>query len=799
MLKLIPYELHKIFAKKLFIGVLISLLIANAFLLWYTNRPGDENAPLKSYHLLAGELDGLSNDQRFDYITEYYDAIKGVVFVERVWTYEARQNEQGDRLAENLRNQDPDAFNRYYELWNSGTYLRFTQNIRQEEAFAEEIYEEIEALSGYGNFLSDIQSKSETLSGISIFSKETSDGFSSRNIQKTAKDYVRMENTSIRYDISHGVVSAISFLVTDCAAFLFLFVFSFIMMFEEKGRNLYTFIKPAPRGRTETMAAKIAVLAVYTAVITVLLYGSNLLFFHFTTGLGDLNRSIQSIGIFMGSTLSLSVGQFLLCWLLLKWLACFLIGLLVLFASTLLSKLPSAFGLCAALLLGSFALYTFIPDNSNITMLKHINLFGLFRVQDMLGKYLNLNVFGYPVSLFVLRLGVMLFLMAGLIAGGAAAFRRPNRTHTVPLQMRILRRRIPGFAPGKSILGNELYKALWMNKAGLILAAYICIMLYSMVSTTIYLPPNEMVYRSYMNRLEGPLTQEKADFLEEERLRFEDVQNQLNSIDARLTEGSVTDVQALEERQPLERELFKAQGFERVWQRYLYLKETPAAQFLYEGGYLELFGISEKTAGVEFPAMCIMIILCCCALFPAEYAAGVSMLLESTPLGRRYLSKRKLGIGMVFALIITVFGLLPGFVTAAEAYGLPALSAPVRSLEAYANMPSLLSIGLFLLLSMFLKLLTCMTVMLAVLAISKAVRNNIYALLLCALTIILPVLLHAMGLEWAGYMSLVPLFNASSSLADGRIIQVFLYTAAAFAISGFSVRIILSRRSWRNG
>jgi len=797
MLKLIPYELHKIFGGKLFIGVLISLLIVNVFLLWYTNRPGDEIAPLESYHLLGEEFDGLSNEQRLNYITEYYDTIKGIALVERVRSYEARQNEQGDRLAENLKSQDPDAYNRYYELWKAGTYLRFAQNIRQEEAFAEEISQEMTMLSGYDGFLSEIKSKSETLSDISIFSKNTSDGFSARNIQKTAEDYARMENTSIRYDISHGVVSAISFLVTDCLAFLFLFVFSFIMMFEEKGRNLYAFIKPTPRGRAVTMAAKIAVLAVYTAAITLLLYGSNLLYFHFTTGLGNIDRSIQSIGTFMGSAINLSVGQFLLCFLLLKWLACFVIGLLVLFASTLLCKLPSAFGLCTALLLGSFALYTFIPDNSKITMLGHINLFGLFRVQDMLGQYLNLNVFGYPVSLFDLRLGVMLFLMVGLIAGGVAAFRRTNRSHAAPLRIGILRWHIPGFAPGKGVLRNELYKAIRMNKAGLALAVYMLITLYSMVSTSIYLPPNEIVYKSYMNRLEGPVTQEKADFLEEERLRFEGIQSQLDSIDARLAEGVITDVQALEERQPLERELFKAQGFEQVWARYLYLKETPQAQFVYEGGYRELFGISEETGGMEFPAMCMMLILCCYALFPVEYASGVSKLLESTPLGRSYLSKRKLQIGMVFALIITVFGLLPGFVTTAEAYGLPALSAPVRSLEAYTYMPPFLSIGVFLFLCFALKLLACLTVTLAVLAISKAVRNNIYALLLCALTIALPALLHAMGLEWAGYMSLVPLFNAGTLLADGQTMQVFLYTVAAFAISGFCVRIIV-RRSGRN-
>ena len=795
MLKLFPYELHKIFTKKLFIGILICLLTTNIFLLWYTNQPDDKRAPLESYRLLAKKLDGLSNEQKLVYIKEYYDTTKGIALVESVQSYEAWQNEQGEQLAENLKNQDPDAYNKYYEMWKVGNYLQFTQNIQQEKVFAEEIYQEMVTLSRYDVFLADIQSKSEILSGISIFSKDISDGFSSRNIQKTAQDYGCMKDTTISYDISYGVVSATSFLITDCLAFLFMFVFSFIMMFEEKSRNLYTFIKATPLGRTRTITAKVAVLAVYTAAITLLLFGSNLLFFHFLTGLGDLNRSIQSIGIFMGSVINLSVGQFLICFLLMKWLACFLIGLLVLFSSALFERLPSAFGLCVALLLGSFVLYTFIPNNSKITMLKHVNLFGLFRVQDMLGFYLNLNVLGHPISLFRLRLCVMLFMIVSLLVLVILVFVKSYRVYEPALQIKIVKEYIPTI--GKSVFRNELYKVLWMNKVALLLVVFIFIQVYSMVNTTIYLSPNEMLYQSYMKRLVGPLTLEKIDFIEEERLRLIEAQKQLDDLDESLAEGIITEIQALEERQRLERELCKVQEFERVWARYLYLQETPNAQFVYEGGYHQLLGISATMPNMEFPTICIMIILCCYTLFSTEYAAGVSQLLKSTPLGRSYLSKRKLIICTIFTLIITVFGLLPNFVMTAKTYGFPGLFAPINSLEAFQHMPSNLSIGMFLLFCFLLKLVACMTVMLMVLSISKAIRNNVYALLLCTLTIALPMIFYAMGLKWAEYISLVPLFNVGTMFANEQTLQVLIYSNVALIISCFCICFSVKQSSLR--
>lgn len=73
MFRLFPFELKKIFSNKLFIGALITILLANTFLLWYTNRETEDRAPLSSYCLLSNELKSLSNEDRFLHINEYYN------------------------------------------------------------------------------------------------------------------------------------------------------------------------------------------------------------------------------------------------------------------------------------------------------------------------------------------------------------------------------------------------------------------------------------------------------------------------------------------------------------------------------------------------------------------------------------------------------------------------------------------------------------------------------------------------------------------------------------------------------
>lgn len=759
MLKLFPYELYKIFKNKIFAGALVGILAVNIFLLWYTHRPADNQAPLESYHDLAQALSALPNEQRLDYITAYHEAVKGIAWAWQILTYESRQTEQSIRQAENLRKQDPDAWQYYYDLWESGDYLSFTQNILQEEVFAKAMLQEMTTISQYSDFLADIQNNADTLSGISIFSKNVSDGFSARNIKKTADDYADMTNIPVSYEVSYGVTAATDFVITDFLAFSFLLVFAFIMLYEEKSKNLYAFIQPTPRGGAPTMASKILVLTVYTALISFLLYGGNLLFFHFTTGLGSLNRSIQSIGQFMGSPLHLSVGQFLLCYLLLKWLACFLVGLLVLCSSAWFRRMTSAFGVCALVLLGSFALYTFIPDNSRITLLKHINIFSLFCVQDMLGQYLNLNLYGYPISLFALRMFVILLLISILIAVNIWLFIR-RKGSFLALRKKKCLPALPAPAPSKSLLWHELFKALHMNKAGLILIVYLLLILYSISHSSAYRLPDEIIYQNYMKQLEGPMTPDKIANLEAERLR--------------------PDV---------------PQSFERVWEKYCYISENPAAHFVYDTGYIQLFGISEENDGTAFLFLCLAIILSGYAIFPLEDQAGTTKLLMSAPLGRRYLARLKLLIGMIFSLFIGIINLLQDFITVGRTYGFSALTAPISSLVAYRDLPSFFSIAGFIILCSLLKLMAGVAVALLVMAIARAVKNPVYTLLLCILTIGLPAAFTAMGLTWAGYLSFIPIFKAAAWLARGQNLIVLLYTAAALILSIVCSRYVTHRSS----
>ena len=794
MLKLTLFELQKVWRKKAFLGFLSALLILNVFLLWYGNQGTDTKAPLSAYGSYHNDLQQYSNDERLDFIKGYYDEVKGLELIENIKLYDSWQTEIGSNMAKSLREGNAETFAKYLSQWESGNHTRYTGSLRQEVLFAEEIYAEAAKLENYEGFLSEIEENSNTLSGISIFAAEVSDGFAGRNIEKTASDYKDMHGTPITYDISRGVVGATSSYFSDLIIFLFLFIFAAMLIWEEKQKQLFSLIKITPRGKIESIMAKVLSLLVNTAIVTLLVFGTNLIFFQSMTGLGDLGRSMQSVGEFMGSTLNLSVGGYLLLFLLTKWLVCFMIGLLVLLASILAKHSSVSYLVCSAVLLISYALFAFIPVNSKMTFLKYINLFGLFRVQNIFGMYLNLNVFGNAFSLLQVSLVTITALITILCAGSVIGFIsiRNMQNGISPIKKLTGRMAFMRYRPGISLFRHETFKSLVMNKALIVLIVFAALISYQAFSTSVYLSPDENYYKAYMTHLQGEVTPEKIEYLSNEYKRFEGIHEQLAEIDELFKTGEITKMQEEAMSAPLESALNAERTFMKVWEQYEYLQSHPKAEFVYDTGYRALFDIDAIRGKSELLSLCIIIILCGYSVFSMEHASGAWKLISTMPRGKNDTVNKKIIIGMLMAAAAFLASAIPPVVTIGRTYGYSSLSASVTSIQEYAAIPSFVSIAGFAIMLSAFKVLACMAIAMMVLGLSQRGAQGIYSLLLSAVVVAVPILLAVMGLDWCGYFSLLSLFGAGHYLAQPESFLVFIYLILA-ALAGTASYIYLKR------
>ena len=93
MLRLILFELSKMWQKRSFLLSVFVLLLIHLFLLWYTTLPNEETPPLSAYKTLCTELFGKSETEKAQYISELKEKIDGVCFVRDILAMQSFESE----------------------------------------------------------------------------------------------------------------------------------------------------------------------------------------------------------------------------------------------------------------------------------------------------------------------------------------------------------------------------------------------------------------------------------------------------------------------------------------------------------------------------------------------------------------------------------------------------------------------------------------------------------------------------------------------------------------------------------
>lgn len=754
MYRLIFFELGKNIKKRSFLLSIAGILFLNLFLLWYVNLPDEGSPKLSAYRAFEQDIRAMSEEEKLEYAEKLYLDIEGVCLVRDVLQLEASSFEMGEMFAEQMRSEHPGVFEAYYDTYEKGNYLKYTDSLEQESALLTEIYEEMEKVSGYDAYLEGVQNTKGALGGISIFASEETDSFSSRNIEKSASDYKKLENVEITFYPSKGIASAMGNHISDVFLLLVILLFASSLIYEEKEKRLFCITRASVYGRGHSIAAKLLALGIYSIIVTALFYGVNLLFFAGTTGIGDLSRSIQSVAPYMESSLPISVCGYLIGSILTKAMVLFAAGALFTFLS-----MVSRYGFMSYLagglvVLVSWLLYQFIPSYSSFNWLKYLNMLGLMKTEDIYGGYLNFNFFGHPISRIFASWGaIFIYLTIGILISVCFFVKcRTLELKRIELPI-VLKPHIHS-----SLFLHEGYKILVMNRAGMILLVFTGLIGYWYLSGQETLSAKESYYQSVMLQLEGELTQEKEALIDAENKRYEEAFAQIAKIDELVESGEIDQSAGDSMKSRYNSEVAFYPSFQRVLDQYDYVKES-GGEFLYDTGYLHLFGILGRGFSVEFLMLSICMVL--------SFSNGMSMenqkkswqLLSATKRGRRQVLCRKVLVCALGTCFISLVPWVCRIIRIHRLYPMHGFLASLRSIPHYRNigvsMPVILWIGLFVLVQVFI----VEFVMMVVLLLSYALKSHMRALFAGALILVIPLVLKEMGFDFAEYCSLYPLYG----------------------------------------
>ena len=745
-MSLLTAELRKVWGNRLFPMLLAVLVAANLLLLWMGTRPTANQPPAAAYRAVGADLAARGSDMaaKGDFLHGKLDETESLLRLENYY----RDLAYGNSVTlQYYREQNADLFDAWEQAYLDKTYTLYTDSLSLDYALLSQLASEYDTVAGYGDFLDSVQTKAGQLAGISIFQNDET-GYDLKNIEVTAAVYAGLGETAIDYYPQKGLYTAISYAFTDLILLASMLVLALLLVRQERDSGLLSLVRSLPDGRLQTALAKLGAFALSLLAVLALLYGVNLAYCAATFGLGPLTRTIQSVPALMRCTMQITVGQYLLRFLLAKWAGAFVMGLWVMLAALVARRAAAGWAAALAGPLVMFGIRAAIPATSRLNVIKYANLASLLQTNELLGNYRNLYWFGSPIGLPLVE------WTAAVVYGGALGF----GFCWVFARAQLLSAAKRGFLLGlrhkthaTSIYKEEARKLLLLNGAALVLAAFAGFGIYQGVTAESYIGPDEIYYAYYMKHISGPFTQESYDWLEQQGEEF-----------APLLEGNSAasgvpyDVFSLRQKYIVYNQIIN-QNIN------YYLKEHPGAWLVYESGYRELFGFAGDADVQDTLLAGLACALCFSGLFSMERRGGMETILCTTPLGRKRTVRAKLLMSGVVAFVIAAGSCLPHLIQVLRDYGLPVLFAPAMSISEFESLPAFVTLSDVLLFWFVCRIAACLCMGAITLTLGRVFGNLLPALFVSAVGYCLPALLSLSGMdggiEWLGFW---PLFHAAN-------------------------------------
>lgn len=705
-------ECKRILLGKPFVLLLVALLLVNTYFFVYQNR--DEETDFfyyrDTYDAVLTQLSDLSFEEALAWCEEF----------------EEEANQQ----------------------WIEGTW-DFSQESAIKRMIVQQVGEQYAHLIGYGEYLENIQKNAKMLQGVSLFADNSS--FAYKNTVKTAEDFASLSGVSVTAGHDLAVTGVFADAWTEIISLIPIFLVCGLFL-QERRKGLHVLVNATPMGRGKLAVKRIGILFLASAITVLVLFGSKIfLNGYLYRGLGEWGRTLQSIPMFYNVPYSMTVGKFWLWYLAVKIVGLFFAGLVLWLIQALISNISAAVGVLGVVAGVEFA-FTAIPSSSFFAPLRYVNLFSYINYQPVFTRYLNLSVFGSPVSgnaIACILLPILCCILAFLlvlvskkkypIGGKRRSFQKWER----------FKAKADRAFSGGGLFVKEAKKLLFYRRG--ILVLLILILLLAQFGVPYRDEMSSDMYRAYyQEKYAGPITEDTVKALQEE-LTTATESEQISALTQMLSEIS------------------RAKDGDWI---------VPSEP------YEALFTVQQYHYTVALTALLFLSLLVS-PIASQERQAETVTLLYSTSGGRRRLWLMKQAL--IFSATLVVWFLVYGseLFRLTDFYGnFTCLAAPLSSLARVSLYDWNISLGQTLVLLYALRLSVLWTAAQFCFALSSVCKKNSNAVILNCSILILPAALGAIGSSIGSCLSmLLPLTVIDLAPAIFPYLFLLMIFIAAAALS----------------
>lgn len=777
-MRILIAELRKALTLRFF-SVLLIAVIANFFLFRHNLTNSYSFYEQKAYIAAQQDVMAIPEGQRLSYLQEKVELLDACT----QW-----ETETDPVISEDMRS--------HWDIYTSGAYLQYTEDLSSERFLFRDLLQEVQQTANHTKTIESIIEEATTKTSVSIFAEP--DSFSYRNQLALIDRFENLLYITPDYDMASGVLHFQASAVTDLIALVAILLFCTEMAIGEQKSGTLPILKATRKGRLPLVSAKLVSTAFISFLIACVLWGTNLGYCAVSFGLGNLSRPIQSLTGFTTCAFTLSVGEYLVLFFLLKWVLYALVGILCLAAGVFWQESMLTWLTVGGFLGVGYILSQVISPISTWNILKFVNISHWIFSTEWLSEYRNLDFFGSPVEVFTASWVLILISLVLTIALLCWLFCRRNASAIRQPEFR-LPRWFPFQGRSTVLLGHELWKLL--VECGTIGVLSLLLLVNIQEPRTISYDTGELHYKNYMERLAGPLTEEKQTYLESEAMRFEGIHQQISKLrkDYAAGELSETDLNTL--LPPLERTLMAEQVLiNRVYpqmERILQLREEgKEAYFVYESGYTYLFGLDPQHNKVGSTALVVVVIILCFSnIFPLETSSGMLPILNVNPKGRGATAWCKLVICIGFAVLIFLIVQIPDYWYVQKNYSFSYLVTPLCSIEGFFAWNDSVSIGAGIVIFELLRLIAVVSVTVIVLLLGIWTQNQLVTLSVSTGILLLPVLLNLLEIHFLDKVSfLMPLMGLDLLSCRTPLLTCLLYYGAT-VLSGVVASVLVIRHA----
>lgn len=606
----------------------------------------------------------------------------------------------------------------------------------------EELHSYIER---YPNFLQSVKDNAENIRMLAALSGNT--GYTRDNLDKTVADYSRLEGVNLIAGENKGIVLFSNFVLAD--AIIVAIVLVVLLQFaEEKTKGLTLLVRCTKNGRSALLLERAGILATASLTASVFVTAVCLLLSRILCGRFDFSRPLQSVPEFSLCAFPISIGEYVLLSMLLKALAAFVFGLLVLLLLVWMEAIPAVL-VGGGVLFGEFLLYTLILGTDRLSGFKLANIIALLRTEIFFKNYYNINLFGNAVGFLAFSAVILVCLAIVLVVISAVASAKCTGSNLSLKFLNKIKIWCSLNAPNPPVFFWELRKVLFSQKGILILTA----VLYFAASSGLeyryfnnYDKDREVYYEKYA----GVITDETIDKMQAER---EEKEQLLIEANEKVLELQATDPQnpriitLMQTCYDLGQTLKAIDEITEVASGALeYTKETGVeTQLVKPDAYEKLFVHDRNTTNKNSMFLLLGIIGLFSGLLACEKECNMTLWLGTLFKGRKKLLFTKLGV-IAFLTPVLVMGVSWAQLYQIEtATGFNNPDATAQSLELLRQMPFPVSIGGYIAIVFVIRLLFAFLIGVLVTGISALVPNRVLCLFISFVLLVVPMVLSLTG------------------------------------------------------